>query len=70
MYFEAPVGVADGHLDQPEPTCGPGTAQSALHRRAEELTHRELEVSWRPADLPDYWTGAVTKAGPLPDADH
>ncbi|MER7511769.1 hypothetical protein ABTX82_25930 [Streptomyces lavendulae] len=70
VYFEAPVGFADGYLAHPAPTSGPGTAQSALHRRAEELTHRELEVCWQPADQPDCWTGAVTKAGPLPDTDH
>ncbi|MFE4977681.1 hypothetical protein ACFRAR_36930 [Kitasatospora sp. NPDC056651] len=69
VYFEAPGGIADGFLDRPAPTCEPEPAQAALHLRAEELTHRELEVSWQPTDRPDWWTGVVTKAGPLADAD-
>ncbi|MFE2723609.1 hypothetical protein [Kitasatospora sp. NPDC059327] len=69
VSFEAPGGIADGALDHPAPSCEPETAQAALHRRAEELTHRALEVSWQPADQPDQWIGLVTRAGPLPDAD-
>ncbi len=70
LYFEPPGGIADGALDHPAPTCAPEAAQTALHRRAEELTHRRLELSWQPTDQPDQWTGAVTKAGPLPATDH
>ena len=69
VYFEAPGGTADGALDRPEPSCEPETAQAALHRRAEELTHRKLDVSWQPADQPDWWTAVVTQVGPLPEAD-
>ncbi|MEV8529462.1 hypothetical protein AB0451_35955 [Streptomyces sp. NPDC052000] len=68
LHFEAPT--AHGALDHPAPSCEPETAQAALHRRAEELTHRELEVSWQPTDQPDWWTGVVTKTGPLSAADH
>lgn len=69
MYFEAPGGTADGALTQPEPSCEPATVQAALHLRAEDLTHRKLEVSWQPTDRPGWWTGVVTKAGPVANAD-
>ncbi|WP_326688366.1 hypothetical protein OIE63_15200 [Streptomyces sp. NBC_01795] len=69
VFFEAPGGVADGVFDHPGPSASPETAQTALHLRVEELTHRELEVSWQLTDHPNWWTGAVTKAGPVSDAD-
>ncbi|MFE2866290.1 hypothetical protein [Embleya sp. NPDC059259] len=65
IYF-APGGVACGGLDDPPPSSNPGGAQVAVHRGAEEFTHRELEVTWNEADEPDRWTGVVTNAGPLP----
>lgn len=69
IYFEAPGGTADGALDHPAPSGEPETAQAALHRRAEELTHRQLEVSWQPTDRPDWWTGVITTVGPVSDVD-
>jgi hypothetical protein len=66
LYFEGAGGVLDGALDRPAPDGEPGAAQAALHRRAEELTHRELEVRWQPGGEPDWWTGAVTRAASLP----
>lgn len=70
LYFAEPSGVADGALREPAPgpTSEPGIAQAACHRKAEELTRRRLEVSWRASDLPGAWTGTVTSAGPPPPA--
>ncbi|GAA2157055.1 hypothetical protein GCM10009760_58750 [Kitasatospora kazusensis] len=68
VYFTDPRGVADGGLDHPVPSCEPEIAQAALHRRAEELTHRKLDVAWQEAGQPGCWTGAVTNTGPLPVA--
>ncbi|MBD0669177.1 hypothetical protein BU198_00205 [Streptomyces sp. CBMA156] len=65
VHFDEPRGVADGRLDDPAPSGEPGTAQAALHRRAEELAHRRLEIAWREADGPGWWTGTVTGCGPL-----
>ncbi|QMU70630.1 hypothetical protein [Streptacidiphilus sp. P02-A3a] len=66
--FTSPSGIADGALNDPAPTCEPGTAQTACRHKAEELTHRLLEVHWRESDQPDWWAGTVTSAGPRPPA--
>ncbi|MCF3133816.1 hypothetical protein [Streptomyces olivochromogenes] len=66
VYFTEPAGVADGALTDPASSSEPGTAQAALLRTAEELTHRQLGVLWRESDQPDWWTGTVTSAGPRP----
>ncbi|WP_217198594.1 hypothetical protein [Streptomyces buecherae] len=70
LYFVEPSGVTDDALHDPvsEPASEPGTAQAACHRKAEELTRRHLEISWRASDQPDTWTGAVVSAGPRPPA--
>ncbi|MFJ4012896.1 hypothetical protein [Streptomyces sp. NPDC090026] len=68
IYFTDPSGIADGALNDPAPTSEPDPAQTACRQKAEELTHRRLEVSWREADQPDWWTGAVASAGPRPPA--
>ncbi|MFE7529512.1 hypothetical protein ACFU7Y_27880 [Kitasatospora sp. NPDC057542] len=70
VHFEAPGGFADGFLDRPAPSCDAELAQAALRLKAEEITHRELEVSWQSTDQPDWWTGIITKVGPLPAPDH
>ncbi|MFD4393589.1 hypothetical protein [Kitasatospora sp. NPDC058397] len=70
VYFEAPGGVADGFLDRPAPSCEAELAQFALRLRTEEITHRDLEVSWQPTDRPDWWIGVITRVGPLLDTDH
>ncbi|MFG2918859.1 hypothetical protein ACGF0D_38990 [Kitasatospora sp. NPDC048298] len=66
VHFTGPEGVADGALDHPTTSGEPESAQAAMHRRAEEFTRRELEISWAEADRPDHWTGLITSAGPLP----
>ncbi|WP_328557779.1 hypothetical protein [Streptomyces sp. NBC_00358] len=68
IYFTEPSGVADGALDDPPSSSGPGTAQAACHQKAEEFTHRRLEVLWRESDQRDGWAGTVTSAGPRPPA--
>ena len=59
-----PGGIACGTLDGPDPGCEPEIAQAALEQTAEEFAEHVLEVVWRPAEQPDWWTGEVTKAGP------
>ncbi|MFE4361019.1 hypothetical protein [Kitasatospora sp. NPDC056800] len=66
VYFTGPGGIADGGLDEPAPSCEPVIAQTAMHRKAEELTHRTLEVTWQEADQDGCWTGVITNPGPLP----
>ncbi|MFJ9447887.1 hypothetical protein ACIRRH_39575 [Kitasatospora sp. NPDC101235] len=68
VYFTGPKGVADGALDHPAASGEPESAQAAMHRKAEELTRRELEVTWQETDQPGWWTGVVTNAGPVPAA--
>ncbi|MEV6198327.1 hypothetical protein AB0M19_38785 [Streptomyces sp. NPDC051920] len=68
IYFTQPSGITDGALSDPAPSSEPGAAQAACHQMAEELTHRRLEVLWSESDQPDWWTGTVTSAGPLPPA--
>ncbi|MEU3794607.1 hypothetical protein [Streptomyces fructofermentans] len=68
IYFTEPLGIADGTLNDPAPASGPGTAQAACHQKAEEVTHRRLEVLWSASDEPEWWTATVTSAGPLPPA--
>jgi hypothetical protein len=68
ICFTEPSGIADGALDDPAPTSEPDTAQTAFRQKAEEFTHRLLEVHWRESDQPDWWTGTVTSAGPRPPA--
>jgi hypothetical protein len=68
IYFTEPWGVADGALNDPVSSSEPGIAQAACHHKAEELTHRRLEVLWRESDQPDGWTGTVTSADPPPPA--
>ncbi|MEV7778476.1 hypothetical protein [Kitasatospora sp. NPDC088351] len=69
VYFENPRGIADGALDRPAVSCEPETAQAAMRLKAAELTCRELDVDWAATDQPGWWTGAVTRVGPLPDTD-
>ncbi|MER6441059.1 hypothetical protein ABT275_32430 [Streptomyces sp. NPDC001185] len=64
IYFTEPSGVADGALNDPASTSEPDAAQTACRLKAEELTHRRLEVVWRESDQPDWWTGSVTGGGP------
>ncbi|WP_405989015.1 hypothetical protein [Streptomyces sp. NBC_00986] len=68
ICFTQPSGVADGALNDPAPSSEPGNAQAACHKKAEEFTHRRLEVLWRESDQPDGWTGTVTSADPRPPA--
>ncbi|MFF8595791.1 hypothetical protein ACF061_30960 [Streptomyces sp. NPDC015220] len=68
IYFAEPSGVADGALNDPASPSEPGTAQAACHQKAEELTHRRLEVLWRETAQPDEWTGTVASARPRPPA--
>ncbi|MGW1965531.1 hypothetical protein ACWCPD_35400 [Streptomyces sp. NPDC001935] len=68
VYFTGPVGIADGALADPPSSSEPDLAQTALLRKAEEFTCRRLEVLWQASDQPDWWTGTVAKAGPLPPA--
>ncbi|MFF2998184.1 hypothetical protein ACFVTC_27080 [Streptomyces sp. NPDC057950] len=66
LYFTEPSGVADGALDDPASSSAPGAAQDACRQKAEEFTHRRLEVLWCESDQPDWWTGTVTSTGPRP----
>lgn len=68
VHFTGPGGIADGALAGPPPSSEPDIAQAALVQKAEELTHRRLDVLWHAPDQPDWWTGTVTVAGPLPPA--
>ncbi|WP_432089548.1 hypothetical protein [Streptomyces sp. bgisy095] len=68
ICFAEPSGVADGALSDRVSSSEPGIAQAACRQKAEELTHRHLEVLWRESGQPDGWTGTITSAGPLPPA--
>ncbi|MEU0213406.1 hypothetical protein [Streptomyces canus] len=68
VQFTGPAGIADGVLAGPPPSCEPDIAQAGLVRMAEELIHRRLDVFWHAPGQPDWWTGTVTVAGPLPPA--
>jgi hypothetical protein len=66
VYFTGPAGVADGALADPPSSSEPDLAQTALLQKAEELTHRQLEVLWSESDQPDCWAGIVARVGPRP----
>ncbi|MFJ3842226.1 hypothetical protein ACWGHM_37020 [Streptomyces sp. NPDC054904] len=68
IYFTEPSGVADGALNDSVSSSEPGIAQAACRQKAEELTHRRLELLWHESDQPDGWTGTITSAGPRPRA--
>ncbi|KQW00338.1 hypothetical protein ASD08_46655 [Streptomyces sp. Root369] len=62
------VYIADGTLAGSPPASEPDIAQAALVQKAEELTHRRLDVPRHAPDQPEGWTGTVSVAGPLPPA--
>ncbi|MFF3127428.1 hypothetical protein ACFVRD_35205 [Streptomyces sp. NPDC057908] len=68
VHFTGPAGIADGALAGPPPSSEPDITQAALVEKAEELTHRRLDILWHAPNQPDWWTGTVTVAGPLPPA--
>ncbi|SEP10209.1 hypothetical protein SAMN05216267_11054 [Actinacidiphila rubida] len=49
-----------------EPCSSVGTLQAC--QKAEQLTHRSLEIVFGQSDQPDWRTGTVTSAGPRPPA--
>jgi hypothetical protein len=58
VQFTGPAGI--GTLAAPPPSSELDIAQAALVQKAEELTHRRLDVLWHAPDQPDWWTISVT----------
>ncbi|MEH0433845.1 hypothetical protein QBB34_47640 [Streptomyces stelliscabiei] len=44
VHFTGPAGITDGALADPPPSSGPDIAHAALLQKAEELTHRRLDI--------------------------
>jgi hypothetical protein len=55
VHFTGLADIADGPLAGPRPSSEPDIAQAALVQKAEELTHRRLDVLWHAPDQPDWW---------------
>jgi hypothetical protein len=66
VRFTGPVGIADGMLAGPPPSSEPDIAQAALVQKAEELTHRRLDVLWQAPDQ----SGRVAVPGRPPGRTH
>ncbi|MET9462478.1 hypothetical protein ABZY05_47025 [Streptomyces canus] len=58
VHFPGLAGIADGVLAGPPPSSEPDIAQAALVQKAEELTHRRLDVLWQ---HPINWTGGPAR---------
>jgi hypothetical protein len=68
VHFTGLADIADGTLAGPPHSSEPDIAQAATVQKAEELTHRRLDVLRHAPGQPNWWTGTVTVAGPLPPA--
>lgn len=70
VHFTGPAGIVDGTLAGTPPSSEPDVEQAALVQKAEELTHRRLDVPWHAPDQPEGWIGTVSVAHfHLPEAD-
>ena len=51
--------IIDGHLRDLAVDCDPDVAQRELSRMLEDANGTRLSVTWREADKPDWWIGAI-----------
>lgn len=60
----------DGYLRDVPQIAPVEEVQAELHRRVEVAHGRKFHVHWEAADKPDWWTAAVTDAGPLSEDEN